>query len=97
MEWLLFVPCLAVAFVWSERDYRHYLVSAFYMGYAFFLMFGIELPAHSRLGLFYIAIPSLGFLGFLFPSAVSALPSSLVRVAGLVCIAIPWLSLLIFF
>ncbi|TKF27687.1 hypothetical protein [Enterovibrio norvegicus] len=97
MEWLLFLPCLALAFVWSERDYRHYLLSAFYIGYALYLSFGVELPAHSRLGMFYIAMPSIGFLGFLFPSAISVLPSSLVRVAGIACIAIPWFGLLLLF
>ncbi|WP_394209153.1 hypothetical protein [Enterovibrio calviensis] len=97
MEWLIFVPCLALAFVWSERNYRHYLLSAFYIGYAFYLSFGVELPTHSRLGVFYFAMPSVSFLAFLFPSAVAGVPSSWVRVSGIAGIAIPWLGLLFLF
>ncbi|MDD1793912.1 hypothetical protein L4D06_19675 [Enterovibrio makurazakiensis] len=97
MEWLLLVPYLALIFIWSERDYRHYLLSGFYLGYVLYLWFGMALPTHPRLGLFYFALPSIGFLAFLFPDMVAGQPSSLVRAIGIACIAIPWVGLLFLF
>ncbi|SMS00094.1 hypothetical protein VIM7927_01335 [Vibrio mangrovi] len=94
MIWV-FLPLMIVLFQWKSFEIRQWQFTAYYLLYAIVLTTLYQQPISPYLGSFYLGIPAMSYISFLFPGLQSYYPESAVRMVSVAGLSITFLVLII--
>ncbi|MGS0681152.1 hypothetical protein ACVBIO_19190 [Shewanella sp. 0m-8] len=93
---LIFLPLLIVLVKYKHYARAEWLFTLFFLVYALALT-TLTLPPNSRLGSFYIGIPSISYLFYIYPDIQTQYPTSVIRVLSTLGVCTAFIALLVFF
>ncbi|SIO93331.1 hypothetical protein VSP9026_00990 [Vibrio spartinae] len=93
MIWV-FLPLIIVPFRWKSFDLSQWRFTAYYLLYAITLAQFYPLPVSSDLASFYLGIPAICYISFLFPNLQNYYPESAVRMISIIGLSGTFITLL---
>lgn len=94
---LIFIPFVSLFFVWRDLHRTEWIGTFYFLVYAIYLTFFVELPDHHRIGSFAIGVPFASYMAILFPSWQQEYPEGVLQVLGFGGITVTFISLLVLF
>lgn len=93
MIWV-FLPLMIVLFRWKSFDISQWRFTAYYVLYAIMLTYFYHRPLSPDLGSFYLGIPAICYVSFLFPNLQNYYPESAVRMLSIMGLSVTFVTLL---
>ncbi|WNJ94308.1 hypothetical protein RND59_09015 [Vibrio ruber] len=93
MMWV-FLPLMIVPFRWKSLNTSQWLFTAYYLSYAITFAYFYHQPLSPYLGSFYLGIPAICYVSFLFPNLQNYYPESAVRTLSVMGLSMAFVVLL---
>ncbi|SHG15586.1 hypothetical protein SAMN02745781_04105 [Vibrio gazogenes DSM 21264] len=93
MIWV-FLPLMIVPFRWKSFDISQWRFTVYYLLYAISFMQFYHAPLSPYLGSFYLGIPAICYVSFLFPNLQNYYPESAVRMLSIMGLSMAFAALL---
>ncbi|GIU16850.1 MULTISPECIES: hypothetical protein [unclassified Shewanella] len=93
---LIFLPLLIVPFKYKQFGRSEWYFTLFFLAYAVTLT-TLTLPLNSRLGSFYIGIPSFSYFFYMYPEIQTQYSSTVLRSLSFFGVVSAFVALVVFF
>ncbi|MDW6004000.1 hypothetical protein [Vibrio mangrovi] len=93
----VFLPLIIVLFQWRNFESAEWGFTAFYLVYAVLLVTNSEIPTNSRIGSFYLGIPSAAYVTFIFPELYTRYSERAMRVLSVIGLLVAFVALISIF
>lgn len=94
---VVWLPLVILAFKWKEYNKYDWCFTFLYILYAWLLVIEVDIPLSSRIGSFYLGVPALSYVAFIFPALQHALNEKVVRILSALGLTSALIALLVIF
>ncbi len=97
MTGLVFFPLLILVFKWRTYSKYDWAFTLYYLLYALILVLAKDIPLNSRIGLFYLCVPALSYVVFMFPELQGSLSETAIKIWSALGLFSALIALLVIF
>lgn len=94
---MIFLPLTIIPFKWREFENSDWCFNVFYLMYSLALITTSDLPQYHRITSFYIGIPMIAYIAYLFPEWQDHYPDKVIKIISFTGLTVTFIALIAIF